>query len=386
MSKRIIFFKVFLVALTTSVIAQVKTDISNRTIPRIEEIIKSMSLEEKLDMLVGSPDGKGFKGIPRLGINDLLCQDGPRGPHVESSTAFPTGINFGATWNPALIAKAANAMALEGKAQNVGVLLGPSLNILRDPLGGRFFEYYTEDPFLNSKITASFVTGFQSEQVVVCLKHYAANNREYNRNSYQSMVDERTLREIYLPAFKAGVDAGALTVMTGANGVNGELSSDNKHLLQDILKDDWGFKGFVLTDWCQTISTEKAALAGLDVSMPYNVNSPFDKSLLNAVKKGKVPIELIDDKVRRILYVFDHVGLLDKKDITKDVKVDAKADRAIAKQIASESIVLLKNSKNILPLNSSKIKKIVVLGPNAKQRFCVKGLGGSSWVEAVEFF
>lgn len=381
--KNFIFIVLFF-SLITKVNAQINSALVGRTTPRIEEIINGMTLEEKLDMLVGSPDGKGFKGIPRLGISDLLCQDGPRGPHVTNSTAFPTCINFGATWNPALISKAATAMALEGKAQNIGVLLGPSLNILRDPLGGRFFEYYTEDPFLNSKITASFVTGFQSQQVAVCLKHYAANNREYNRNSYQSMVDERTLREIYLPAFKAGVDAGALTVMTGANGVNGELASDNKHLLQHILKEDWGFKGFVLTDWCQTRSTEKAAFAGLDVSMPYNINSPFGKPLLNAVKKGKVPIDLINDKVRRILYVFDYVGLLDKKDITKDVEVDAVANRAIAKQIASESIVLLKNSKNILPLNPTKIKKIVVLGPNAKQRFCLKGLGGSSWVEAVD--
>ena len=357
--------------------------IDSRTTPRIESIIKSMTLEEKIAMLVGAGPSS-FKGVPRLGIDDVRCSDGPRGLHSSrKNTAFSCGVSFGATWNPQLIEQASIAMAKECKLTNVGVLLGPGLNILRDPLGGRFFEYYSEDPYLAGKITEKYVTGLQSQKVAVDLKHFACNNREFNRNTYESMIDQRTLREIYLPAFKAGIDAGALTVMTAANGVNGELMSDNRHLLQEILKDEWGFKGFVLTDWCQTRSTENAAFAGLDVSMPYSANSKFGTPLLEAVQAGKVPISLIDDKVRRILYVYDFIGVLDKKPLNENVKNDFNENYTVAKHIAEESIVLLKNTNNCLPIDITKTKKIVVMGPNADQRFCLTGLGGSSWVESA---
>jgi len=195
-------------------------------------------------------------------------------------------------------------------------------------------------------LDSAIVKGIQSKKIVACLKHFACNNREDNRNLYESMVDERTLREIYLPAFKAGVDAGAMAVMTAANGVNGELSSDNHHLLQDILKDEWGFPGFVLTDWCNTRSTEKAALAGLDVAMPYDKSSLFGEPLLNAVKKGSISIDLIDEKVRRIFSVYDFVGLLDKISPTTGGEINTKEHQTIARRVAEESMVLLKNENN----------------------------------------
>ena len=349
---------------------------------RIGNIIKKLTIEEKVAMCLGSESGH-FKGIPRLNIPDMTWTDGPRGPHDggTKSTAFPCGVAFGSTWNRDLIRQAGIVMGKESRALGKNVLFGPAINILRDPLGGRFFEYYSEDPYLTSQLGAAIVNGIQSQKVAACLKHYVCNNREDNRNLYMSMVDERVLREIYLPAFKAGIDAGAMTVMTAANGVNGELASDNHHLLQDILKNEWGFKGFVLTDWVNTRSTEKAAFAGLDVAMPYDRNSLFGKPLLNAVKEGRISEELINEKVRRILRVFDFVGILDHIPANTGGEINTKDHQVLARRVAEESMVLLKNQGNILPIDRNKTKKIVVLGPNADQRFCLVALGGSSWME-----
>jgi len=350
---------------------------------RIDEIIQRMTIEEKVAMCLGSEQGP-FQGVPRLDIPNMDWTDGPRGPHdgQSKSTAFPSGVAFGATWNIDLINKVGVVMGHETRALGKSVLFGPAINILRDPLGGRFFEYYSEDPFLTGQLCAAIVKGIQSQKVAACLKHFACNNREDNRNLYMSMVDERTLREIYLPAFKAGVDAGAMTVMTAANGVNGELASDNRHLLQDILKDEWGFKGFVLTDWCNTRSTKKAAFAGLDVAMPFDRKSLFGAPLLNAVKEGLIPENIINEKVIRVLAVFDFVGLLDHLSPNTGGEINTKEHQILARRVAEESIVLLKNQNNILPLDRNKIKKIVVLGPNADQRFCLVALGGSSWMES----
>ena len=211
-----------------------------------------------------------FKGIPRLNIPDVGWCDGPRGPNGRAgATAFPSGILFGATWNPEIVERAGNVMGEELRAMKRSILLGPACNILRDPLCGRFFEYYTEDPYLNSALTVAQVRGIQKQGVAACLKHYACNNRENNRNYYMSVIDDRTMHEIYLPAFKAAVkDADVQTVMTSANGMNYEFVSDSRKMQTDILKDRWGFQGFIMTDWLQTRSTEKAAFAGLDVSMP----------------------------------------------------------------------------------------------------------------------
>jgi beta-glucosidase len=347
---------------------------------RINGIIQEMTIEEKVAMCLGSEQGP-FQGVPRLGIPNMGWTDGPRGPNAGQSTAFPCGVAFGSTWNTDLINKTGVVMGQETRALGRSVLFGPGINILRDPLGGRFFEYYSEDPFLTAQLCAAIVKGIQSQKISACLKHFACNNREDNRNLYMSMVDERTLREIYLPAFKAGVDAGAMTVMTAANGVNGEFASDNHHLLQEILKDEWGFKGFVLTDWVNTRSTEKAAFAGLDVAMPFDRSSLFGAPLLKAVKEGRIPADLIDEKVRRILRVYDFVGLLNQVSPTTGGAINTKDHQMVAKRVAEESMVLLKNENNILPLDRNKIKRIVVLGPNADQRFCLGALGGSSWME-----
>lgn len=347
---------------------------------RVESILGQLTLEEKAAMCLGGGPIE-FKGVPRLNLPNLVCTDGPRGPH--SPTAFPVGVAFGATWDPALIGEAAAVMGLETRASGAAMLLGPGINILRDPLGGRFFEYYTEDPFLNAALAVAFVSGVQSQKVAACIKHYACNNREENRNEYMSMVGRRALNEIYFPAFKAAAESGhAWSLMTSANGVNGDFVSDSKFLLGDILKGKWGFDGVVLTDWLGTRSTEKAALAGLDVSMPYSAKSDFGKPLLDAVKADKVPAAVVDDKARRMLRLMGRVGLLDGVAPETSGRKGSNEHFDLSRRVAEESIVLLKNENNTLPLDAAKLKKILVVGPNANQRFCLTGLGGSSWQES----
>ncbi len=363
--------------LLTSLCATAKSDEK-----KIEDILGKMTVEEKVSLCSGN--FMHFKGIPRLNIPEVGWCDGPRGPNGQAGgTAFPSGILFGATWNPEIVEKAGTVMGEESRALKRSILLGPACNILRDPLGGRFFEYYTEDPFLNSAITVAQVKGIQSQGVAACLKHYACNNRENNRNDYMSIIDDRTMHEIYLPAFKAAVqDADVQTVMTSANGMNYEFVSDSRKMLTDILKDRWGFEGFVMTDWLQTRSTEKAAFAGLDVSMPGGDDCGFGTALLDAVRAGRVSMDVIDDKVRRILRVYDFIGILDNEDQSSGAGFSTPEHHRTALEIAEQGIVLLKNDNNALPLNEKKMRNVLVIGPNADKRFCMGGMGGSSWMES----
>lgn len=360
------------------ILAQTETEIEQK----IDKLVKAMTVEEKVSLCSGG--GMGFKGIERLGISSIGCTDGPKGPNAQAgTTAFPCGVMFGSTWNPNVIEKAGAAMGEETRALGRSILLGPGLNILRDPLGGRFFEYYTEDPYLDAAIAVADVKGLQSQGIAACAKHYACNNREDNRNNYMSVVDERTLHEIYLPVFKALVQKAKIgTIMTSANGINYEFVSDSRKMLTDILKNKWGFKGFVMTDWLQTRSVEKAAFAGLDVSMPGGDNCGFGTALLKAVKDGRVPVPVIDEKVRAILRVYQMVGALDGKDIKAGAQINTKEHQQAALHVAEDGIVLLKNEKHSLPLNASRIKNVLVTGPNADRKFCLWAMGGSSWVQS----
>ena len=350
---------------------------------KIQKILSQMTLEEKVSLCSGNG---GYKGVPRLGIPNVNLTDGPRGPHGDNSTGFPCGIGMAATWNPALMEAAGRVMGEETRSFGCSVLLGPACNILRDPVGGRFFEYYSEDPYLDAEITVPVVRGIQSTDVAACLKHYACNNRERNRNFYFSVVDDRTLHEIYLPAYKAAVEqAGLWSVMTSANGVNFEYVSDSRKLLTDILKERWGFDGVVITDWLQTRSTEKAAFAGLDISMPGGDNCGFGKPLLEAVRKGTVPESFIDDKVTRILRMYDRIGILDGDgDVVRGFQRNTPEHRAIAREVAEEGMVLLKNEGGILPLDPKKVKSILVTGPNATLHTCAWAMGGSSWMLSTD--
>jgi beta-glucosidase len=346
---------------------------------KVDGLLKKMTLEEKIGLCSGA--GDRFRGVPRLHVPDMQFTDGPRGAHAGGwCTAFPAGVCIGASWDDNLTQQIGDVIGNEARAVGVGMLLGPGLNIQRDPLGGRFFEYYTEDPYLNARTTVAMVKGIQSEGVAACLKHFVCNNRENNRNNYMSMVDPEPLNEIYFPAFKAAVqEAHAWAVMTSANGVNGDFVSDSKALLNDTLKGEWGFDGVVLTDWLQTRSTEKAAFAGLDISMPGN-DCGFAKPLLDAVKAGKVPETVIDDKARRVLRLYGRVGLLDDRKLSEGATRNTPANQEVARKAAESGIVLLKNENSILPLDPT--KKILVVGPSADKRFCLVGIGGSSWVQS----
>ena len=372
--------KIYLLSMALLLSAvQARADLSATAEGRINQLIAQMTLAEKVALCMGAGvGGPNIKGVPRLHLPDLVATDGPSGPH--HGTAFPCGVAFGATWNPELLEQAATVMGQETRANGATMLLGPGINIQRDPLGGRFFEYYTEDPWLDSRLTVAFVKGLQSQRVAACLKHFVCNNREQNRNNYMSMVSQRALQEIYFPAFKAGVqEGGAWAVMTAANGVNGDFVSDSRTLVGDTLKGQWNFDGMVRTDGLGTRSTVKAALAGLDVSIPYQSHSLFGQPLLEAVTNGQVPESVLDDKVRRVLRTMDRVGLLDDILPAKSDVPDTQTHHELSRQVAEDSLVLLKNKQHTLPLDLSRVRKLLVVGPNADRRFCLTGLGGSSW-------
>lgn len=346
---------------------------------RIDSILSQLTLEEKVSLCNG--DNGKFRGIERLGIPPVYVTDGGRGPNGRvGNVAFPCGLLQASTWNTDLMNRAAQVMGEETKSLGRGMLLAPAVNILRDPLCGRFFEYFAEDPYLNGEMAAAFVQGVQKWGIATCMKHYACNNREHNRNYYYSVLDDRTLHEIYLPVFKRGVEAGLWSIMTSANGVNYEYVSDSRKLQTDILKNKWGFDGFILTDWLQTRSTEKAAFAGLDVSMPGGNGTGYDVALLEAVKAGRVSVGDIDDKVRRILRCYARMGALDGKMTPEGVTYATPEHISVAREVAQEGIVLLKNDNHLLPLDAKKIKNILVTGPNADKLTGGWLMGGSSWI------
>jgi beta-glucosidase len=340
---------------------------------RIELLLKQMTLEEKISLLAGI-DFWHTPAIERLGIPAIKVTDGPHGARTIDetnnnqtlpATCFPTAVALAATWNPDLIYRVGAAIGEETRLRGCAVLLGPCVNIHRSPLGGRNFESYSEDPYLSSQMTAAHVKGLQSKRVSACVKHFALNNSEYQRMTISSEADARTMREIYFPSFEKAIkEAGAWSVMCSYNKVNGTYASENRLLLTEILKDEWGFEGLVMSDWFATHSTVPAAKAGLDLEMPGPARY-FGEALVKAVKEGEVDIKIIDDKVRRILRVMINTGALDEKiAVSGDIK-DIPAHRKLAREVAEEAIVLLKNDNHVLPLDKNKIKTIAVIGPNA---------------------
>lgn len=347
---------------------------------RVEDLLKKMTLDEKLEQLAGTGGDFGFdtKVNERLGIPAFKMTDGPLGVRWEKATSFPSGVSIAATWDTALITRFAEALADETHAKVRNYLLGPCVNIHRFPAGGRNFESYGEDPYLASRLAVNYIKALQGKQVISSVKHFALNNQEWKRTEINVQADERTMREIYLPAFEAAVkEGGVYTVMSAYNKVNGWWCSENQHLLTDILKKDWGFRGLVVSDWVSTHSTVNAAINGLDLEMPVADIFSAEK-LKKAITEGQVSEEMINDKVRRILRVKFMAGLFDNT-FTPDTSIFAgEAHKNLALDIAKESIVLLKNDKDLLPLNISKLKKIAVIGPNANNARV--GGGGSSHV------
>jgi len=345
---------------------------------RIENIIEQMTIEEKIDMLGGY---NRFNLLPneRLGIPEIKMTDGPVGVRSINgeATAFPASIALAASWDKALVEKVGAAIGQETKAKGKQVILAPGMNIYRAPMCGRNFEYLGEDPYLSGEMAVAYINGVQKEGVIATAKHLVANNQEFDRHHTSSDMDERTLREIYLPAFKASVQKGKVgMVMTSYNPINGVQASNNNYLMNDILKGEWGFDGFVVSDWASTYDGIAAANAGLDLEMPNGKFMSRD-TLLPAIKSGKLKVAVIDDKIRRILTVYERFGFLDEDVDLGEGKMNWEANKQTALEASSGSIVMLKNENDILPLKN--VKSIAVIGPNGHP--AVYRGGGSSEVQ-----
>lgn len=348
---------------------------------RVDGLLQQMTLQEKIALLGGDETGFNSCGVERLGIPPIRMSDGPVGVRTGAATAFPVSINMAASWDTGLIHRYGVALGEETKAKGRNCILGPCVGIHRFPLNGRNFESFGEDPFLSSRMAVSVIQGVQSQGVIATVKHFACNDQEWERNHYDVQVDERTLREIHLPAFETAVTEGhVLAVMSAYNIVNGAHCSENRHLLTDILKEDWGFPGIVMSDWVSVYSADKAANAGLDMEMPHPVW--FKDRLLAAVQDGRVSEAVIDDKVRRQLRVRFLAGIFDRPAPTEDETIiRSESHRHLALEMARKSIVLLKND-GLLPLAKDRIKTIALIGPHAKT--ARTGGGGSSMVQPWE--
>ena len=348
---------------------------------KIDEIIGKMTLEEKIDFIGGYQDFH-IRAVPRLGIPQTNMADGPVGVrNYGPSTAYPASINLVASWDTALAQRVGNSIGKESRARNNHFMLGPAMNIHRAPMNGRNFEYLGEDPYLAGIIASMYIKGMQQEGVMATAKHFMANYQEYDRHNVSSDMDERTLREIYLPAFQASVtDGHVAAIMTSYNLVNGIHASQHDYLINKILKDEWKFDGIVMSDWTSTYNGIAAANGGLDLEMPSGIFMCKD-TLLPAIKAGQVSEKTIDDKIRRILRQYERFGYFENPDISKGFILDSAVVRQTALDAARGGIVLLKNSENILPLQSVSIKRIALIGPNGYP--AVTSGGGSAFVQPL---
>jgi beta-glucosidase len=343
---------------------------------RADSLLRQMSLEEKITY-IGGIDDYFTRPIPRLGIPGLKMSDGPMGVHnYGPATAYPAPIALAASWDTELAERVGAMMGDDARARGVHFILAPGMNIYRAPMCGRNFEYLGEDPFLASKMAVSLIDGIQSRRVIATAKHFAGNNQEYDRNNISSNIDERTLREIYLPAFEASVkEARVGAVMDAYNLVNGVHMTQHDYLNNKILKKEWGFDGILMSDWEATHDGIAAANGGLDLEMPYG-KFMNKETLLAAVKEGKVSVSTIDDKARRILRKTIEFGFLEEPQTDNSIPLYNQQGRQVALQEAREGMVLLKNAGSLLPLNKSKLKTVAVFGPDAFP--AVAGGGGSS--------
>mgnify|MGYP002535528205 FL=1 len=367
---------------------------------RVEDALTRMTLEEKVKMCHAQSKFSSY-GVPRLGIPELWMSDGPHGIREEvlwdewngahwtsdSCIAFPALTCLAATWDPQMATLYGKSIGEEARYRKKDVLLGPGVNIYRTPLNGRNFEYMGEDPFLISRMVIPYIKGVQSNGVAACVKHFALNNQEIDRGHINVIIDDRALHEIYLPAFKAAVqEAGVWSIMGAYNQYKGQQCCHNQYLLNDILKQDWQFDGVVISDWGGVHNTEQAANFGLDLEMgtwtdglSQGKTNAYDnyylaEPLLKKIKKGEINIKVVDDKVRRLLkMIFRTVMNSQRPWGSFGTEEHALAGRTIAEN----GIVLLKNDKNILPINLNKIKKIAVVGENATKRMTLGG-GSSS--------
>lgn len=369
---------------------------------RVEDALSRMTLREKIN-IIHAQSKFSAPGVPRLGIPELWCTDGPMGvrPEVlwdeweqanwtnDSCTAFPSLTALAATWNPDMALLYGKSIGEEARFRNKSVLLGPGINIYRTPLNGRNFEYMGEDPYLISKMVVPYVKGVQSNGVAACVKHFALNNNEINRHTSNPIVDDRTLYEIYLPGYKAAADSGAWSFMGGYNLFRGEHASYNPILMNDILKGEWGWDGAVISDWGAVHDTKTAVSGGLDMEfgswtngLTNGASNAYDNYFLadpyyNGIKDGTYSEKELNDKVRRVLRLTFRTAM-DRNRPYGSMNSDEHV--AACREIGEEGVVLLQNVDNILPLNLNKVKKIAVVGENAIKMMTVGG--GSSSLKA----
>jgi beta-glucosidase len=340
---------------------------------RVSSLLAAMTTAEKFSLLAGASMWLTTP-VERLGIPAIKVSDGPNGVRGDNplvgaeitAACFPAGIALAATWNTGLIERIGEAVGEEATTKGANLILGPTINIHRHPLNGRNFECFSEDPYLSARIAVAYITGLQRQNVGATPKHFVCNDSEFQRQTISSEVDERTLREIYLPPFEAAVrEAGTWAVMAGYNRVNGVYAGENRALLTDLLKREWGHDGIVMSDWFGLNSTVDAANNGLDLEMPGPPHWRGDK-LLAAVEAGEIDPAAIDEAARRVLRLILRSGASEESAARPEQAIDRPEHRALIRTAAAEGMVLLKNAGNVLPLNLERLTSIAVIGPNAK--------------------
>lgn len=365
----------------------------------IEKLVKKLTLDEKIAMIHGASLFRSG-AVERLGIPAIVTSDGPMGVRAEFMddrwipagnqddmvSYLPSNSALASTWNTDLARDMGYVLGAEARGRGKDVILAPGINIKRDPLCGRNFEYMSEDPHLTSAFVVPFVKGVQGNDVAVCVKHFAANVQETNRLMVNEEIDERTLYELYLPAFKAAVQEGkAYSVMGAYNKINGFHCCENKRLLDEILRDEWGFDGVVISDWGGVHKTKEAAACSVDLEM--SVYPDFDEyklanPLKELIEKGEISVEAVDAKVKNLLRLMYRLKMIGpKKDSRKAGAYNVPAHREMILRTAEESMILLKNEKQTLPLDAKKIKKLTVIGANAAKVH--SNGGGSAEIKAL---
>ncbi len=357
---------------------------ATETDARLEQLLERMTLDQKL-LLCHGRDALNMGGIPELGIPAITMFDGPQGVRLEdgrTATALPCGMALAATWDVDAAREFGALIGRECRGAGGEVSLGPGINLMRTPLNGRNFEYYGEDPVLAGKIAGGYIDGCRDERVAAMPKHLALNNQEICRTTSSSEADERTLRELYLAAFEYVVrHHQPWAMMSSYNRIHGVYASACGHIQQEIIKDEYGFDGAMVSDWCAVHDAKAAALNGLDIEMGNGMESPFGEPLKKLVETGAVPMAVIDDKVRRVLRMFLRVGAFDPA--RPHGELDTPRHHRIARKIAARSMTLLKNENHFLPLSPAGLKRIAVIGPNADYQHCMgplETIGGSGGV------
>jgi beta-glucosidase len=369
--------------LMTSIVAYGQITVSNQQAvdQRVDALVKKMTLDEKIDLIGGDTPFRTHP-IPRLNIPFFQMADGPVGAHIPAPTiAYAAGIGLAASWDDALALQIGQQLGRDSRSRGAAFLLGPGVNIYRAPMNGRNFEYFGEDPFLAGRIAVGYIRGVQDEGVSATVKHFMGNNSEYLRHDSDSVIDERTMREIYLPVFEAAVKTAHVgAIMDSYNITNGEHMTQNHRLNVDVAKGEWHFPGVIMSDWVATYDTAAAANGGLDLEMPFGVYYSREK-LLPLLQNGTISEATLDDKVRRILRVAAAFGWLDRPQMDIDIPRYNVQGRDASLQAATEGAVLLKNENHTLPLDKTALKTIAVIGPDATQTITTGGGSG----EVVSF-